>query len=283
MRWWCSAQGVAWTWTWHPYAGVWLLVAALGTAYYRAHRGHRGATAVDRWRPRAAALGLAVLWVLLDWPVGALGAGYLASVHMCQFLGLAFVVPPLLVFALPAGWEARARPWFARALRWTQPLPAILLFTVVTFVTHLPIVVDGLMVTQLGSFVLDAAWLLTGAAFWWPVIRPAAGRRLGPAARLGYTLVGTTAHMGVGMFLALAPFPLYRVYELAPPIGGIDVLEDQERAGGLMTFGDVVVGLVAGGVLLYAWQREEARRLAVGRSAAEPRADSGAEQRSSGV
>jgi cytochrome c oxidase assembly factor CtaG len=263
MRWWCSAQGVAWTWKWRPYLGVWVLVLLLGAAYARMYRRRpRPATVLDRWRPRAVVAGLALLWALLDWPIGALGAGYLESVHTEQSLGLAFLVPPLLVFGLPAAWEAEPRGWLRLALRWTQPLPAFATFTIVTVVTHLPIVVDTLMVTQLGSFALDLAWLLSGVAFWWPVIRPPRGRHLGPGARLGYTFAGTAAHMGVGMFVALAPFPLYRVYELAPPIHGTDVLEDQEQAGGLMMFGDVMVGLAAAGVLLYVWQKDEAKRLA---------------------
>jgi cytochrome c oxidase assembly factor CtaG len=262
VRWWCSAQGAAWTWTWRPYVGVWILVAILAAVYVRIYRdGPRGQTRLDRWRPRAAALGLALIWVLLDWPVGALGAGYLESVHMEQFLGLALLVPPLLVFGLPPGWETRSPRWIRPALRLTHPLPGFLIFTVTTFVTHIPVVVDTLMVTQLGSFALDAAWLLTGTGFWWPVIRPTPPRPLGPAARLGYTFAGATAHMGVGMFLALAPFPLYRVYEIAPPMNGVDALEDQERAGGLMMFGDVVVGLTAAAVFIYLWQREEHQRL----------------------
>ena len=33
MIWWCSARDVAWTWSWQAYPGVWLLVAAVGSAY----------------------------------------------------------------------------------------------------------------------------------------------------------------------------------------------------------------------------------------------------------
>ena len=41
--------------------------------------------------------------------------------------------------------------------------------TTVISVTHWPSVVDWLMATQLGSFVLDVTWLLAGLVFWWPV------------------------------------------------------------------------------------------------------------------
>ena len=62
--------------------------------------------------------------------------------------------------------------------------------------------------------------------------------------------------------MGLAPFPLNRVFELAPPINGIDAFEDQQRAGGLMMFGDVLVGLAGVAILIYIWQRDEHERLA---------------------
>jgi putative membrane protein len=268
MQWWCSAQGVPWTWEWRPYLGVWLLILLIAVAYRRTYRATPApARPEDRtlhqWRVAAAASGIAGLWLLLDWPIGALGAGYLASVHTVQFLGLALALPPLLLFGLPAGWEAaRAPRTAARLAQVTQPLAAFVGFLVIVFLTHLPPVVDALMVTQAGSFLLDLAWLLGGLAFWWPVVRRWPEPALGPAARLVYVLVGTAARMGIGMFMALAPFPLYRVFELAPPIARIDAFEDQQRAGGLMMFGDVLVGLAAVAILIYIWQRDEHERLA---------------------
>ena len=268
MQWWCSAQGVPWTWSWRPYLGVWLLVALVALAYRRIYRtmppsADPESRELHQWRLVAAGCGIAGLWLMLDWPIGALGAGYLASVHTVQFLGLALTIPPLLLFGLPVGWEATLGPRTTVILeRSTQPLAAFVGFLAIVFLTHLPPVVDALMVTQVGSFVLDLAWLLGGLAFWWPVVRRWPKPGLGPAARLLYVLGGTGARMGMGMFMALAPFPLYRVFELAPPIGRLDAFEDQQRAGGLMMFGDVLVGLIAVAILLAVWKHEEHKRLA---------------------
>src|SRR5262245_40445747 len=68
MLWWCSARGIPWEWTWQPYLGVWLFVLVIAAAYVRWHRG-AGPTETTRARRWSAAGGLAVLWVLLDWPV----------------------------------------------------------------------------------------------------------------------------------------------------------------------------------------------------------------------
>lgn len=56
----------------------------------------------DRGRHAASfSSGLLVLWAALDWPLGPLGASYLASVHVLQFLLIALVAPPLLLAGLP--------------------------------------------------------------------------------------------------------------------------------------------------------------------------------------
>ena len=34
MQWWCAAQGVPWSWTWRPYPGVWLFIAALAIGWW---------------------------------------------------------------------------------------------------------------------------------------------------------------------------------------------------------------------------------------------------------
>jgi len=259
MRWWCSAQGTPWTWTWQPYIGVWILMLGIGALYVHWHRtaAPGESSPARRW---AAAGGIAILWILLDWPVGALGAGYLESVHAAEFLGMVFVASPLLLVGLPSGWEERRGERTAALLRTlTQPLYAIVGFNLVVIGTHVPAFVDALMVTQIGSLVIDAAWVAGGLVFWWPVVR-AWPAPLTAAARLAYLLAGLSLHMGVGMFYVVANVPLYGVYELAPRIGGIDPLDDQGRAGGMMMAGDVALGLAAIAVLLWLWGREEAKR-----------------------
>jgi cytochrome c oxidase assembly factor CtaG len=48
---------------------------------------------------------------------------------------------------------------------------ALLVFNAVLFGTHLPIVVDTLKVTQLGSFTVDVAHLLAALVWWWPAMQ----------------------------------------------------------------------------------------------------------------
>ncbi len=259
LQWWCSASGVAWTGAWRAYPGIWLFVLALAWWYW--HR-YRGATVADI-RPFgriAAGLGLLSVWAALDWPLGTLGAGYLLWAHTGQFLLLAMVAPPLLIYGLPrtaiaAVERGRTPPGIRDWL--FQPLPALLTFNVAVFVTHVPLIVDSLMVYQVGAALLDVAWLVTGVAFWWPIIATPPGRpALSPPWRITYVLLGTFAHMAVGIILVAVRYPLYSVYELAPPVGVLR-LDDQTQAGGLMLGGGTLVVLTAVMLLVYLWMREE--------------------------
>ena len=258
MQWWCSAQGLAWSWTWRPYLGVWVMVALLVAAYVHLARRSGG---VPAGKVGAFAAGVACLWVALDWPVGALAAGYLASVHMVQFLLVALVAPPLLLLAVPdAAWERLAkRRALVRALEpATRPLVAAIVFNALVWLTHWPRLVDGLMGYQAGSFAIDMLWILAGLVFWWPVVaRVPERQRFGYPLKIAYLIFATVANTGVFIYLTFTHLPVYATYELAPPIPWISAREDQQVAGLLMKMGGGVVLWTAIGALFVRWFQAE--------------------------
>jgi len=258
MQWWCSARGVAWSWTWRPYPGVWLFVGALLVGYLLLAGGRSAGP-----RRRATFLGgLALLWIALDWPVGALGAGYLASIHMVQFLLIALVAPPLLLMGLsPEHLERwRGRSWFAAIRGITVPLVALLLFNTIVVATHWPGLVDALMTSQVGSFVLDASWLAGGLIFWWPVVCPVPRRPRFPfGIKMGYLIACTVLMTLPYVFLTFADLPFYATYELAPPVGVLSARDDQRLAGLIMRIGGGTILWTAAGILFWLWYREENR------------------------
>jgi len=265
VQWWCSASGVTWSWEWRPYPGVWLFVAAFAAAYWWIARrgdepeGRRESGRVHGARIFSAVLGIIFLWLTLDWPVGAIGAGYLAGVHAIQFVMLAMVVPPLLLLGVrPAALgRLEARDGLSRFVSLiTTPLLSMVIFAFVMVVTHVPRVVDPLMVSQAGSFALDMAWLLSGFIFWWPLMIPAPLRpRFVPPLRMLYLFFGTIAHVFIAMWLLLAPYPVYATYELAPPFPfpGLNPLVDQQVAGGVMLLVGSPLVLVAISIVFFRW------------------------------
>lgn len=266
MSWWCSAQGTAWAWEWRAYPGVWLFIALLAFGVWSWNR--RAAAAAGRSAPSvhpAFVAGLLVLWIALDWPIGALGAGYLASVHMVQFLLMGLVAPPLLLRG-PSP-DALARLWRDTLIgrlvwRLTQPLVALILFSVVVLVTHLPAVVDSLMVTQWGSMLIDLTWIAAGVIFWWPIVLDGPARaRLAPPLKIGYLVLGimfSPIMFGLVGFLVYSETPLYGVFELAPPLTGISAKDDHQLAGVLMSVGGAAIAFVAISVIFFRWSKAEA-------------------------
>jgi len=135
LSWWCSAQTGAWSWTWKPYLGVWALVAVLVTSYLiLTKRGRRFGEPSDQRRLYLYLGGVTVFWLAADWPLAAIGAGYLLSVHTLQYMLFVFAMPPLIIAGLPP-WMMRAGlrlPFVMPLARFfSRPLQAFLTFNFV--------------------------------------------------------------------------------------------------------------------------------------------------------
>lgn len=264
MSWWCVALRDPWSWAWRAYPGVWLAMLAIVASYLYAWHRHGGVrTKTDRRRRRRFLAGVVVLWLASDWPLATLGAGYLASAHMTQYLLYTLVAAPLLVAGLPEWTAARTlkRPLAAEAARMLRnPIVAAVIFNGILAATHAPIAVDSLRVSQWGSFLLDVAWLFSGLVLWWPVLAPIAGHRISSYAMRGLYLflAAGVAPMLPGGFLTFASFPLYEIYELAPRVHGFDALDDQQLAGAIMKVGNIPIVWPVLALIFWRWSESEA-------------------------
>ena len=255
MSFWCSALEVPWTWTWRAYPGVWAASLALAMPYLWARRRARSTRSQPLVSAEAAAqrqqtwcylAGVLAFWVASDWPLGVLGAGYLASAHMAQFMLYTLVAAPLLVLGIP---EPMARRILARLrlyrfmTRLTTPVVAGLVFNGCLVATHSPWAVDTLRANQFGSFMMDAVWLVSGVLVWLPICSPLVEHRLraypGKMVYL-FLALGVVPAVPAG-FLTFAGFPLYATYELAPRFYGLDAATDQQMAGLIMKLGGIPI------------------------------------------
>ena len=264
MQWWCSAQTAAWTWSWQAYPGVWVFIVVLAIAYWAVrHKWEAGGGPKrDRWLRLASFIAaLLCLWVAFDWPVGALGAGYLASAHMVQFLLISLVSPPLLLLAVPprAFDSLAARSAVVKLLLiLTNPLMALAFFNVALVATHWPSVVDGMMSSQWGSFALDMVWWAGGLVLWWPVVAPVPQRpRFNYMYKIGYLILATILNTPAFALLTFSDLPLYATFELAPPVSGMSSRVDQRLAGLLMKVGGGLIFWTAITVLFARWYMAE--------------------------
>jgi cytochrome c oxidase assembly factor CtaG len=218
MQWWCSATGLPWTWAWQWYPGVHLLLLFLAIGWWQLGRRQQWPERPWRW----FAFAWITLLVTLDWPIGKLGAGYLASVHTLQFLLLTLAAGSSLIKSIPvAGWSALAPTGSRRrhVLRtMARPLPGLLSYSGIVIGTHFPGVVDAAMTSQLGSLSIDLAWLMAGLFLWWPIVAPRGFGSLGVFGKIGYIFGATILPTLPAMMMVFSDWPIYRLYEQAPRV-----------------------------------------------------------------
>jgi putative membrane protein len=260
MTWWCSATGLAWNWEWRAYPGIWLVILVLSGLYPALLRRGHAVRGVD-WHAIRYGLGVAVVWISLDWPLGPLGAGYLASAHAVSYILLTLVAAPLLLTGIPPSSISRLvhrKPGWGMALRFlARPLPGLVGYSTILILTHLPQAVDQLLRSQVGTMLIDLGWLLGGLMLWWPVLAPAEVGRLSLPLKLAYLFVCTLPPILPSAFLTFSDYPLYAVYELAPRVMGISARDDQQAAGVVMkVVGDVPIWL-AFGIVFFRWAKAE--------------------------
>lgn len=261
--WWCTALARPWDWEWIPYPGIWVATLLPILFYVRAVRRHPEQT--DRKRLMQFCGGMLVFWIASDWPLGTLGAGYLASAHMTQFLLYTLVSAPLLVLGTPE-WMARAvtrRLHLERATVWlgNSVVAAAVIYNTILISTHAPGTVQLLRTNQFGSFAMDAAWLAAGIILWLPVISPLPeGRGESTWAKMAYLFLSTSVVAVIpASFLTFTSVPIYGIYELAPRIGSLTALEDQQLAGIIMKIATIPVIWTTIAVLWFRWSAKEAQ------------------------
>lgn len=263
INWWCTALTRPWTWEWIPYPGIWVASILPVVFYGRSVHRHDGPTDIKKMVQFVS--GMVVFWLASDWPLGTLGAGYLASAHMVQFLLYTLVAAPLLLLGTPE-WMARRfldrlrltrmATWLGRSL-----VASALIYNVVLLGTHAPGSVEVLRNSQLGSFAMDVLWVVAGLILWMPVISPLPEIRARSAfARMAYLFV-TTSIVAVipASFLTFTRTPIYAIYELAPRIGGLTALEDQQLAGIIMKIATIPVIWTTIAVIWFRWTAREAQ------------------------
>jgi putative membrane protein len=231
-----------------------LLLAGLGAAYtlgwWRLRAaGHGQITAT--WRLPLYLAGLASVAIALLSPLERL-AEELFSSHMIQHELLTMYAPPLLLLGNPLpvvlwGLPRRARRVAAgplmrgrilrRALWSLTFLPvAWSLYTVDLWAWHLPVLYEA-AIRNFELHVLEhAAFFTTAILFWWPIVEPAPRlrRRLNAGFKILYLLAATAQNTFLGMFLSVPQRALYQVYVERAAARGVDPVDDQTLAGGIM-------------------------------------------------
>ncbi|MCC6236858.1 MAG: cytochrome c oxidase assembly protein [Dehalococcoidia bacterium] len=263
IGWWPAASDAPWTWGWHGYLGVWVIVAAVGGVvaleWRRASRARGLPDPQARQRRWCALAGVALLWTALDWPLGAL-ASVLLSAAAVQYLVLSLAVAPLLLYGLPRLPQAPRHASVGGLWRPPVQLLTGAAFAAVLLGGSATVVVDRLRPSEAGSMLLGVLWLAAAVALWWPVLRRD-GRQLRYMAAVAYLFVPFILPKLPGLVYILESRPVYEVYAAAPRVAGLTMtaVGDQRLAGAILWSAGTVLVFVSLGLLFAAWYRDERR------------------------
>jgi len=226
------------------HAEVWLLVGAIiGLGVYSVRSigplvVPEGEPVVTTGQKRAFAAGVFLLWFAADWPMHDIAEEHLYFVHMLQHLLIAFMVPPLLLLAMPA-WLARliiledGLP--QRILRFlTKPIVAGIIFNALQVLTHWGAVVD--LSVENGAFHYGIHLLVFASALlmWFPVLGPLPEMQMSEPGKMLYLFLMSIVPTVPAGWLTFAEGIVYESYDTAEPLWGISPRDDQQAAGAVM-------------------------------------------------
>ncbi len=240
---------------WQPHPEVWALLAAMvGLGFYAVRTiGPKvvpeGEEIVTTRQKRAFGAAVFLLYVAADWPMHDIAEEFLYSMHMIQHLLISFVVPPLLMLAIPT-WLARLvildGGRVSKVLQWlAKPVVAGVIFNGLAALTHWTSVVN--LSAESGGFhyVIHLAIFTSSLLMWLPVIGPLPELRLSHGGRLIYLFLMSIIPTIPAAWLTFAEGTVYSAYDKPVRLWGMSVLDDQQAAGAIMK--------ILGGFYLWTW------------------------------
>ncbi|MDH3294646.1 MAG: cytochrome c oxidase assembly protein [Acidimicrobiia bacterium] len=191
-------------------------------------------------RRQAGWYGLAVvsMWTVSDWPIHEIAEQYLYFVHMIQHLLLSMLIPGMFLLATPR-WivELIVRPG-SRAWTWlrtgSKPVVAGVTFNALTVLLHWSATVQLSADSGTAHFLFHLMIFASGLLMWMPVISPVEEWRLQPLGQCVYLFCMSIIPTVPSGWLIFAEDVVYRHYDRADRLWGVNVMDDQTAAGLVM-------------------------------------------------
>lgn len=210
--------------------------------------------------------GCLVILAALISPIDRLAEQVLVM-HMVQHLLLLDIAPILLLLGLtkvllrPA--TRRLRRIEERAGPIGHPVFAVLAYSAVMWIWHLPALYDAALENPAVHVLEHLCFVTAGVLYWWHILSPLRRMRHAGMGPVMY-MVSTKLLVGfLGVALAFAPTAIYSFYTGQPDYWGLTPVADQQLAGLVMALEQsVVMGIVLAilfGKMLVESEREARR------------------------
>jgi cytochrome c oxidase assembly factor CtaG len=230
------ARTILTAWDWEPS----ILIGCSGLAI--------GYAALARFRfQRIAGLyyaGLAVMFLALVSPLDTLADNYLFSMHMFQHLLLSEVVPPLLLLGIPLRWWRLAlsrQPLAAAERVLRRPSVAWLCGIAALWVWHWPRLFEATLNDEGLHAFQHLCFMVTGTIFWYPVVTPVPGHRIGTFPAVSYLFTACTFSSLLGIVITFCSYQIYPFYlspadelGILPQLRGLLTAHEDQQLGGLL-------------------------------------------------
>jgi len=231
-------------WDYEFHLEVWLLIGAIVALGVYAVRSigplvvPDGEPIVTTAQKRFFFAGVFLLWLAADWPMHDIAEEYLYSVHMVQHLLIAFIVPPLLLAAMPE-WLARLLILedgaASKALRGlVKPVVAGLLFNVFQLLTHWGAVVNLSVENGGFHYAIHLCVFFSALLMWFPVLGPLKEVQMSEPGKMLYLFLMSIVPTVPAGWLTFAEGVVYDAYDSPDRLWGISVTNDQQMAGAVM-------------------------------------------------
>jgi putative membrane protein len=251
-------------WHWHnePYLVGGLVVLGWFHALLFGPLRAKVAPGAPRERARAVRFyaALILFYLAVGSPLDQVGEQFLFSAHMAQHLILTYIAAPLFLAGMP-DWMvdgAARRSRLGGLLRWiTRPVPAVLLYAVITGVWHLPALYDWALRDKTVHVIEHLCFFAAGVLLWWPLFADSrTAPRIAHGPQILYMLGMMVANTPLFAYITFSRAVLYPTYEFAPRITALTAHEDQVLAGVMMKLVGVAVAIGMAGWSFWCWNAE---------------------------
>ncbi|MGB3260427.1 cytochrome c oxidase assembly factor CtaG [Paenisporosarcina sp.] len=209
----------------------------------------------------------------------------LFSVHMAQMALLLMLVPPLLIVGVPSWiWQKIIRMRYIQpTFRFlTKPLLALIVFSGMFSIYHIPLVFDTIKQNELYHTIYTIILFLSAILLWWPIMNKLKGEhQVHGLGKIGYIIGSAILITPACALIIFASHPMYDTYsngdawlkamELCVPsstlsgltlsgpelFSNMPIMEDQQLGGIIMKIIQEIIYGVILAIVFFQWYRSE--------------------------